>query len=131
MKNLILICLLLPAVAAAQSQDDCEQAMVRFSQYYNEQNSKKIIELFAPQTQQFVETAFDKENIGDLIKRYGPIQSFKYIGVTREGGMIIFKTQFENQTLPTGFTLEESNKFGTFRFNARSDEIDEMMLNSQ
>ncbi|MCD6063374.1 MAG: hypothetical protein K0R82_1285 [Flavipsychrobacter sp.] len=130
MKNLILISFLVPAMAMAQSKDDYEKAMNRFKQYYNQQNSKKIVGLFSPEAQQFVEDAFGKKKVEELINKYGKILSFKYIGVTKEDGVAIFRTEFEKQTFTTGFILEEGNKFGTFRFNTTSDEIEAMLRNS-
>ncbi|WP_276132768.1 hypothetical protein [Polluticoccus soli] len=130
MKNLILISFLVPAMAMAQSKEDYERAMSRFKHYYNKSKTEKLADLFLPDAKEFVEKTFGGEGPGNAMKEYGRIKSFSYLGVAKEDGVTIFKTEFEKQTVATSFTLEEGNKFGTFRFHTNTDEIEAMLRDS-
>lgn len=130
MKNLILISFLVPAVAMAQSKEDYVKAMSRFKHYYNNNRTEKLKNLFLPEAREFVEKTFGGEGIANAMNEYGRIKSFSYLGIAKEDGAPVFKTEFEKQTVATSFSLEEGNKFGTFRFHTNSDEVEAMLGDS-
>jgi hypothetical protein len=135
MKYLLAFLLLMPSAAIAQSQADFEQVMSRFVRFYNDGQTDSICSLFPREREGKAEECFWRwaeqhhDSLSSL-QEYGRITSYKYLGrdVTDAEPVHVFKVMFSKVGQKAhSFTLDEANRYGTFRFITSSDEIEKML----
>lgn len=128
MKHILFILLFLPIMASAQTKADYEQIIGKFVTVYNDKQPEQICKLFSYKWGPNFNCMWDK-HFTDTYNEYGKIISCKYMGkVSSDPGIIAFKVVFEKKgTKAMSLSLEEDKKFGTFRFDTSSDEIQAML----
>lgn len=132
MKILLCIAFLLPIIAIAQTKSDYQYAMANFQRFYNAGQGDSIRAMFPPdiQSEMAKTPMWSKENTAAMLKKYGTLKSFKYIGVdqTDVDTVRVFQTFFSKAgAKTTSMTLHQDNKLGTFRFITTSDGIDDLL----
>ena len=130
---IVLLLLVTPFITSAQTNARVDKQMRQFVNFYNKKHTDNICSLF-PKEQIEEYDCFWKwaEHKLDAYSEYGKIKSFVYAGVDTSDpeGISVFKVVYEKAgTKAMSFTLGEENKFGTFRFDTSSDEIEEMIRN--
>lgn len=133
MKGLVLLLLMLPAMATAQTKQDYKNVMAKFVKYYNNNQVDSICTLFPDEKSSGRECFYKWANAKapGMLEEYGPITDYSYLGKdeTDQETVTVFKVDFSKKgTKAMSFTLDSNNKFGTFRFETSSDEIEKMLL---
>lgn len=136
MKGFLLLMLMLPAMAAAQTKEDYKNVMAKFVKYYNNNQIDSICTLFPDEKSSGKECFYKwaEGKGGSGLEEYGPITDYSYLGKdeTDQEKVTVFKVDFSKKgTKAMSFTLGSNNKFGTFRFETSSDEIEKMLQKKQ
>ena len=131
MKYLLLLSLLCPCCARAQSEADYQNTMARFVRFYNKGLKDSVCTLFPKREKTGCFWALaDASREERMLERYGRIISYKYLGIdtTDEEQVRVFKVVFAKAgTKATSFTLSEDGLFGTFRLITSSEGIEYML----
>lgn len=130
MKKLVMLLLILPLVAGAQSKKDFKEVMDKFVQYYNAGNTDMVCSLFPEKEDNGCFWRFAEERGSKSLDEYGKIIAYQYLGVdkTDPEKVTVFRIETEQQGIKAmSFTLGRGNKFGTFRFITSSEEIERML----
>jgi hypothetical protein len=131
MKHFLLLILLVPLFSFAQTDAEYDTQMGFFVNAYNRQDTESICAMSR-------KIRIDGYNCfwkwvtskTDLYTEYGKIKDFAYAGidVTDPERVRVFKVVYEKKgTRALSFTLQKNRKFGTFRFDTSSDEINKMI----
>lgn len=133
MKGLLLLLLMLPAMAVAQTKEDYKNVMAKFVKYYNNNQIDSICTLFPDEKSSGKECFYKwaEGNGRSGLDEYGPITDYSYLGKdeTDQEKVTVFKVDFSKKgTKAMSFTLDSNNKFGTFRFDTVSREINKILL---
>jgi hypothetical protein len=129
MKPLLFVFLLFPAAVFAQTDKDYQDVMDKFVRYYNAGQIDSVCTLFPVDTS-LQERCFWRwaEQNESSLKEYGKIESYKYLGKVTQGQLALFKVVYKKKGKKAmTFDLSENNLFGTFRFDTRDEEIDELL----
>lgn len=122
------LCLSFIAIAAfSQSKADYEHTMNKFMKFYNHNQADSIRNMFSDSYAKLKDRLMPMDLLLELKKKYGKMESYKYIGVTPEDTVTIFKTVFTKHKQATGILLNKENKMETFRFETTSEEIDSLL----
>lgn len=120
-------------VPPGQSRGDFDKAVAAFVRNYNNEDDEAINASFSHTWDDFATkhktTMWAKGHTADIMKKYGKMRSFKYMGVARDG-VSIYKVVCDKSTHAFGLTLDGEGKFCTFRFQTSSPEINEMLINA-
>lgn len=133
MKGFLLLMLMLPAMAAAQTKEDYKNVMAKFVKYYNNNQVDSICTLFPDEKSSGRECFYKWANAKapGMLEEYGPITDYSYLGKdeTDHEKVTVFKVDFSKKgTKAMSFTLYSNNKFGTFRFDTVTREINKMLF---
>ncbi|GAA4464356.1 transglutaminase domain-containing protein [Nemorincola caseinilytica] len=113
-----------------QSRTEQDHALAEFINHYNNLDDAAINASFADAADFEAKTGkplwADGQSAG-LMKTYGKIRSFRYMGVD-EQGVSLYKVVCERSTHVLGLTLDGEGKFGTHRFHTTSPQIREMLV---
>lgn len=136
MKLLSILVYLIPFTLAGQVSNPYQQTMQNFKKFYNAAQGDSINSMYGRGWDKMKQTKALWTNVKakELLKEYGKLISFKFIGVDKEDPqkVYVFQTVFSKKhDNATSFTLDSENKFGTFRFSTSSDEIIRLIKNSQ
>ena len=133
MKILFCFVFFLPIVVTAQTKSDYQHAMAKFQRFYNAGQGDSLYPIFHIENSSWgegVKSMWSNERIAELLKQFGTLKSFRYIGVdqTDVDTVRVFQTFFSKAgAKTTSMTLHQDNKLGTFRFMTTSDGIDELL----
>lgn len=119
--------LLITISAFSQSKADYEHAMNKFMTFYNHNQADSITNMFSDSWAKRKNLLMPMDEVLKLKKQYGEMKSYKYIGITQEDTVTIFRTVFAKHTQATGILLDKENKMETFRFETTSEEIEKML----
>jgi hypothetical protein len=133
MKNLLLILLLSPCLALAQTQPAHEHAMSRFMKFYNNKQCDSIVNMWPADAPYIgsIKRSWNKEVVESLHTKYGKLLSYEYVGIDTEDsnpGLAVFKTKYSvvgEKT--TSLSLDDKNYLSTFRLITSSDGIDKLL----
>lgn len=133
MKAFLLLLLMLPAMAVAQTKEDYKNVMAKFVKYYNNNQIDSICTLFPDEKSSGKECFYKWANAKapGMLEEYGQITDYRYLGKdeTDQEKVTVFKVDFSKKgTKAMSFTLGSDNKFGTFRFDTVTREINKMLL---
>lgn len=136
MKFFALLVFLLPLAVAGQSKADYEHAMAKFQKFYNKGQGDSINAMFAhiPDEMKSSNTLWTNSNIASLLKEYGTLKSFRFIGIDKSdpNEVYVFKTIFSKAgAKTTSLTLYEDYSLGTFRLITSSESINELLRKSK
>jgi len=127
----LLVLLLFPFAAFAQSKADCDKAFGEFVKCYNKEDWDGICRVIAPSPN----GRCLWKDAGDAVKEYGKIIKYQYLGVDTidPEKVTVYKVTFADKKVKAvsfNFYIEENKRyFGTFRFTTESDEILRMLQN--
>ena len=110
--------------------------MEKFQTFYNAGQGDSINAMFGHGWDQMKLTKPLWTNAGtdELLEEYGILKSFKFVGVDTSdpSNVYVFQTVFSKKgAKATSLTLDKDNNLGTFRFITTSDEITQLIKNSQ
>jgi hypothetical protein len=131
MKQFLFLLLFSPLVSYAQTDAEYDTKMGLFVNAYNKQQTDKICDMFR-KTKIGEYDCFWKwaQSRNDRYAEYGKIKTFAYAGIdiTDPERVRVFKVVFEKKgTKAMSFTLDKKRRFGTFRFDTSSEDIDKMI----
>lgn len=132
MKYLLILLAALPLFSVGQTKSDYDNTMKRFVSYYNEGAADKICSLFPIKKNQpgscFWKSS-DSPREQSVYERYGKIKNYEYLGIdeTESEKVRVYKVLFANAGEKVMSFNIKNNKFGTFRFETTSDEIEKML----
>ena len=131
MKYLVLLFCMSSLVVSAQTKRDYMDAMSRYVTFYNNDQMDSICAMF-PKRQSGKFDCFwaQVQSSRRSLDEYGRITSYKYIGLDTSDlePVRVFRVVFAKKGVKaTSFTLHDDLKFGTFRFDTSSDEIERML----
>lgn len=109
------------------SRADYDKAMKAFCDNYNAGNDAAVSTSFAPIWHTGKTDVWPEGRIGGLKNTYGSIHSCRYMGISKEDGVALYKLVCDRSTHACGMTLDRDGKFLTFRFHTSSPEISQMM----
>jgi hypothetical protein len=120
MKIYWVLFLFIALASKAQSVKDYESAMKKFQKFYNAGKGDRINMMLRDDTTIMINGRhmWNDIDIKPLIKEYGFLKSFKFLGVdsTDPQNVYVFETKFSKKgTNMTSLTLV-GNQLGTFRF---------------
>ena len=133
MKILLFLAFLLPITVFAQTKSDYQNAMANFQRFYNAGQGDSLYTIFHvdnPSWGNAIKSGWSNERTTELLKQFGTLKSFKYIGVdkTDVDTVRVFQTFFSKAgAKTTSLTLYKDSKLGTFRFMTTSDGIDDLL----
>ena len=136
MKLLVLLAFLMPLAMAAQTADSYQQAMEKFQRFYNAGQGDSINAMYGREWDETKSTKaiWTNEKAADLLKEYGKLKSFKFVGVDKSdpNSVHVFQTVFTKKgAAATSLSLDKENSFSTFRLITDSDEISRLLKNPQ
>ena len=132
MKTLAFLAFLLPMTVVAQTKTDYQQVMAKFQRFYNAGQGDSIHAMFKPAIQSATAShpLWTKERNADLLKQFGTLQSFTFLGIdkTDPSNVYVFQTRFSKAGAKnTSLTLDDNSRLGTFRFITTSQGIDVLL----
>lgn len=126
----VLLIVIQPLILFAQSKADYEHAIKRFVNFYNNKQADSIVNMWPEQERKEVKSMWSKERTEALLKEYGRITSYKYLGTDDEDPdkVVVYTTQFSiASSKTTSLTLDKEDYLGTFRFITSSEGIDKLL----
>ncbi len=132
MKRIMLLLCAIPVISFGQTKADYENAMAKFMKFYNAGQGDSINAMFSSSWDDMKKThpLWTNEQNNDLLKEYGTLQSFRFIGIdeTDPAKVYVFKTVYSKAgTKTTSLTLDKDHKLGTFRFITSSNGIKKLL----
>jgi hypothetical protein len=130
MKQIVLIACLLPALAFGQSKAEAERVMSRFKKFFNAGQDDSLYYMFSAGDRKYITRERSDANMQGQRKSYGQLISFSYLGIDTEdrAHVTVFKTRWSKKGDKTSsFTLDEEQKFDTFRLETSSSGIDKLL----
>src|SRR4051812_24199935 len=135
MKQLMVILLILPLMASAQTKKDYERTVGNFMKFYNNHEVDSIIGQYDEDTWGEQRKSLWSQKIDEDIKnKYGKMVSYKYIELYKSpdgdgggDGLAFFKVVFTKSTHMMAISLGKNNKLETFRFKTTSPHIDSLL----
>ena len=127
---LSLFCLLMPALASAQSRADYDYVMNKFVKYYNASQPENINTMWPVKMRKQNANLFDTKQLEELQDKYGKINSIKFMGIdsTDPARPAVFKTVFSRAGVKaTSITIQPGNFLGSVNLIATSTEIRKML----
>lgn len=136
MKRITLLLCAIPFISFSQTKADYENAMSKFMKFYNAGRGDSINAMFGADWDETKKThpLWTNEQNNDLLKEYGSLQSFKFIGIdkTDPAKVYVFKTVYSKAgEKTTSLTLDKENRLGTFRFITSSNGIRKLLKKAQ
>lgn len=135
MKIIVLLAFFLPIAGFGQTTIQYQQAMQKFQRFYNAGLADSIDNMFGAEYQQMKPNVlFTSDQLAGLLKEYGTIKSFRFIGIDKSepSKVYVFETIFSKKAAKaTSLTLDEDLKLGTFRFITTSKEIEALLKKSR
>jgi hypothetical protein len=141
MKNIFSIAsfFLLPAMGFSQTKADYEHAVSKLAKFYNNDQPDSVYKLLSDKWGSDKKNLFSPDNAKALLKRYGKIKSYKYIGKDPEyyddqlTQMVFFKVVYTmavdgRREHAMSISLDEQNKIYGFNFITSSPHIDSFVL---
>lgn len=136
MKLIIILAFLMPLTVVGQTADSYQQIMEKFKKFYNAGQGDSINAMYGHEwdTMKLTKALWTNAKAEELLKEYGKLESFKFIGVDKEdpNKVYVFQTVFSKKhDNVTSLTLDSANMLNTFRFSTRSNEIDRLLKSFQ
>lgn len=117
LKRLLLLLLVAPVVAFAQSKQDARM-VDKFVNYYNKQQTDSICTLFPDERSTGIKCFWKGASTDGTYDLYGKITAHEYMGVEGPDNrkVTMYKVVFSKKgTMVMSFNLDERNKFMIFR----------------
>jgi len=127
MKYILIALLAIPSISFAQTKPDYEHAIGKFMKFYNSGQTDSIISQYSDMWGSNKPGLWTPEQNKKLQEKYGKMISYKYLGMSKEDNVAVFRTVFSKSTHATSLSLDKQKKIETFRFDTMSDEIKVMM----
>jgi hypothetical protein len=118
-------------VPPSQTKEKFDEAMARFKTNYNSRNDYAIRNSFSEMWGDMKKTIWDAGICAEYIEKYGELISYKYMGSSKEDGVMLYKVTFSKSTHALGLTLDDKGMFCTFRFHTSSPEINAMLAKNK
>lgn len=136
MKLLIILMFLMPFAVDGQISDPYQQTMEKFKRFYNAAQGDSINAMYGQDwaEMKLTKALWTNAKVSELLKEYGKLKSFKFVGVDKEDSnrVHVFQTVFsKKRDNVTSLTLDSENKLSTFRFSTSSNEITRLLKSFQ
>ncbi|MET0637746.1 MAG: hypothetical protein ABWZ25_17080 [Chitinophagaceae bacterium] len=136
MKLLAILMFFMPFAMAAQAQNPHQQAMNKFTKFYNAGQGDSINAMFGHGWDDIKSSQplWTNAKAAELLEEFGMLESFKFVGVDTSdpNEVYVFQTVFSKKGAnATSLTLDKDNSLDTFRFITTSNGITRLLENSR